>query len=43
MKKFVFIVSVILMTGLVASCNTMEGFGKDLQKVGDKISDSADK
>lgn len=27
----------------VAGCNTMAGFGKDLQKVGDKIEDKADK
>jgi entericidin A len=26
---------------VLAGCNTMEGFGKDVQKVGDKIEDAA--
>jgi predicted small secreted protein len=26
---------------LLAGCNTMQGFGKDVQKVGDKIEESA--
>ena len=28
---------------LLCGCNTMEGFGKDLEKVGGKIQESADK
>jgi entericidin A len=28
---------------LLAACNTMEGFGQDLKKVGSKIEDSASK
>ena len=28
---------------VLAGCNTMEGFGKDVQKVGDKIEDAASK
>jgi predicted small secreted protein len=28
---------------LLAACNTMEGFGKDLQAAGEKISSSASK
>jgi predicted small secreted protein len=27
----------------VAGCNTMSGFGKDVEKVGDKIDDAATK
>ena len=27
----------------LSACNTVEGFGKDLSKVGDKIEKSADK
>jgi entericidin A len=36
--------ALLLMVGLVAlsGCNTMEGFGKDLKKVGDKIEKKAD-
>jgi len=28
---------------LLAACNTMQGFGKDVKKVGDKIEDAAKK
>ncbi|MCC2674582.1 MAG: Entericidin EcnA/B family [Ramlibacter sp.] len=28
---------------LLAGCNTMRGFGQDVQKVGDKIEDKAKK
>jgi predicted small secreted protein len=28
---------------LLAACNTMEGFGQDLKKVGSKIENSADR
>ena len=28
---------------LMAACNTMEGFGKDIQKVGDQIEEKAKK
>ena len=28
---------------LLAGCNTMKGFGQDVQKVGDKIEDGASK
>jgi predicted small secreted protein len=36
---------VIVMGGLLvlSGCNTMEGFGKDLQQVGGEIEESADK
>ena len=35
----------VAMLGLLglSACNTMEGFGKDVSKVGDKIEKSADK
>ena len=29
--------------GALAGCNTMRGFGQDLEKVGSKIENSADK
>ncbi len=41
-KVLVFIVVMLGVLGLSA-CNTMEGFGKDVSKVGDKIEQSADK
>jgi len=39
------LVILIVMLGLLglSACNTMEGFGKDVSKVGDKIEKSADK
>lgn len=36
--------TILLMAGMALSaCNTVEGFGKDLSKLGDKIADKADK
>lgn len=29
--------------GVLSACNTMEGLGKDVQKVGEKIEDKADR
>ena len=39
------LVILVVMLGLLglSACNTMEGFGKDLGKLGDKIETSADK
>lgn len=33
----------ILMATSIAACNTVEGFGKDVEKTGEKIEDSSDK
>ena len=33
---------VVVSLGILAGCNTMEGFGKDVSKVGDKIEQKAD-
>ena len=33
---------VIMLGVMLASCNTMEGLGKDLSKLGDKIEKKAD-
>ncbi|MBT9612598.1 MAG: entericidin A/B family lipoprotein [Burkholderiales bacterium] len=41
-KGLIFLVVMLGMLGLSA-CNTMEGFGKDVSKVGDKIEKSAEK
>ncbi len=40
-KGFVILVVMLGLLGLSA-CNTMEGFGKDVSKVGNKIEKSAD-
>ncbi len=41
-KGLVILVAMLGLLGLSA-CNTMEGFGKDLGKLGDKIENSADR
>jgi entericidin A len=33
----------LLSTSVLAACNTTKGFGKDLQKVGEKMEGAADK
>jgi predicted small secreted protein len=38
MKK---LLGVIAAAVLLAGCNTMQGFGQDIQKVGDKIEEKA--
>lgn len=43
MKTSVKIAALIGAASLLAACNTMEGFGKDLQAAGEKISGSASK
>lgn len=35
------IMLVIVATLLVSACNTMQGFGRDVERAGDKIEDSA--
>jgi predicted small secreted protein len=42
MKKFAALVSVLVFA-LLAGCNTVHGFGKDMQKAGDAISGAANK
>lgn len=43
MKTTVKIAALIGAASLLAACNTMEGFGKDLKAAGEKISGSASK
>lgn len=40
MKK---VISILFLIMLLAGCSTVEGFGKDMQKLGDKIEQAADK
>jgi len=42
LKKLTAIVLVACFAGM-AGCNTMSGFGKDVQKGGEKVEDSAEK
>ena len=37
MRKIAVLLVVVMLTG----CNTFQGFGKDLQKAGEKIEDAA--
>ena len=38
MKKLVIVIAITLSLTSVTACNTFHGFGKDLQKVGGKMS-----
>jgi entericidin A len=40
MKK---IITLLVVAFALAGCNTVKGFGQDVQKVGDKIEDGATK
>ncbi len=42
MKQTVVILSILLM-GILASCNTIEGVGKDVESAGSTIKESAQK
>ena len=42
MKKLVAFLMVVTM-GLLAGCNTFEGLGKDVQRGGEKVEDSANR
>jgi entericidin B len=37
------LLALLLLAGFVAGCNTMEGAGKDIQRGGEKLQDSAEK
>ena len=43
MKKIVSIFSLLAFTLGLAACNTMSGFGKDVERGGEKIQGSAEK
>ena len=43
MKKWLAVWALVLGVLGLTGCNTMEGFGKDLGKLGDKIENSADR
>jgi predicted small secreted protein len=41
--KLVLLAMIIASVFTLTACNTIEGVGKDVKKVGDKIEDAADK
>ncbi|MDE2400597.1 MAG: entericidin A/B family lipoprotein [Burkholderiales bacterium] len=43
MKRLASLILVTLAVASLTACNTMNGFGEDLHKVGDKISGAAKK
>ncbi|MEN8262980.1 MAG: entericidin A/B family lipoprotein [Nitrospirota bacterium] len=42
MRKIVVTIMVVLFLTVLAGCNTMHGFGKDMKKLGKKIEDKAE-
>ncbi|MDV3242677.1 MAG: entericidin A/B family lipoprotein [Methylocaldum sp.] len=43
MRKFAFRVLMWLMIAMLVGCNTVSGFGKDVQKLGRKMEEAADR
>lgn len=44
MKRLIALMLLALFSaGFVTACNTMEGAGQDVQKVGEKVEDAADR
>jgi entericidin A len=43
MKKAIALFLLVAASQILAGCNTMHGFGKDLEKVGDKIQEKSSK
>ncbi|MES2215479.1 MAG: entericidin A/B family lipoprotein [Pseudomonadota bacterium] len=41
MQRFITVFLIICTSGVIASCNTMEGAGQDIQKAGEKLEHSA--
>lgn len=43
MKKLIVIVSALMFTASLGACNTVKGFGKDVEKGGEKVQETSDK
>ncbi|WP_137937832.1 entericidin A/B family lipoprotein [Chitinivorax sp. B] len=43
MKRILMAISAALVVLALGACNTVHGFGKDVEKVGEKISNAANK
>jgi predicted small secreted protein len=42
-KRFAFSILIWLVIAMLAGCNTVSGFGKDVQKLGRKMEEAADR
>ncbi len=42
MKRAIFAMIMLLLLGATAACNTIHGFGQDVQRAGEKTQDTAD-
>ncbi len=42
MKRAIFAMTMLLLLGATAACNTIHGFGQDVQRAGEKTQDTAD-
>jgi entericidin A len=42
-KRFTFSILIWLVIAMLAGCNTVSGFGKDVQKLGRKMEEAADR
>ena len=42
MKRQLFAVVILLLLGMTAACNTIHGFGKDVERAGEATQDAAD-
>jgi entericidin B len=43
LKKFLMLVVLVAMGAPIIGCNTMEGAGKDMERGGEKMQDTADR
>lgn len=43
MKKAVSVLSILILTLGLTACNTMKGFGQDVERGGEKVQGAADK
>ncbi len=41
MKKLIAVIALIFAAGLMTGCNTIQGAGKDIERGGEKLQDSA--
>ena len=43
MKKIISVLSLLMFTFSLSACNTMKGFGKDVERGGEKVQGAAEK
>lgn len=43
MKKLISILSILMFSLSLSACNTMKGFGKDVERGGEKVQGAADR